>query len=292
LAWQGHRGYKHQRDTRLPTVVLVFSCGVLAWVLVGPRSLATRAPAITPTPVAVVTSTPRSSLTPEPLPACGIGDIPTWHQKYSDWQLTLLDTTYGLDSTYAPPDLVPVTEAGFTGDGEVRALVIGDLGQMREAAAANGVHLTINADYRSYADQAATYQQLKASKGTTAADLAAAQPGHSEHQLGTAIDFGSGYDWLLANAWSYGFILSFPQDSSPAFTCYKAVPWQYRYFGRDTAAAIHNSGMTTRRWLWQNAPPPRGYAPSPRAGTSPSPRAGTSPSPAPSRSGLVSPSPA
>lgn len=285
LGWQGHRGYRRQRDTRLPTILLVFFVGVLIWIAVGPRSLATQGPDGTATPIALANATVTASPSPEPLPACGVGDVPAWHGQLTDWQITLLDTTYTLSSSYVPLDLVPVAQAGFTEDDKVRAFVIDDLRRLNSAALADHITLTINSAYRSYDDQAAIFAKAQASFGSSLAALAAAKPGHSEHQLGTAIDFGAaveGTNWLAANAWKFGFLSSFPPDSSPAFTCYKYEPWHYRYFGRDTASAIHNSGLTTREWLWSNAPPPRGY------GATPTPRRTPTPSPPPS--GLLSPS--
>jgi D-alanyl-D-alanine carboxypeptidase len=262
---------------RLPTALLVFSIGVLVWVLVGPRSLAVGGPLSTPTPIAAASITPAPSATPVPLPACGIGDIPAWHGKTADWQTTLLDTTFELSGSYAPTDLVPVTQAGIPSNdekAEVRAFVIDDLRQLTQAAAGDGAALAVNSAYRSYAQQAVTYDQALGTSGPALAALAVAKPGHSEHQLGTAIDFAvgdAGDAWLQADAWKYGFIGSFPANASPAFTCYKYERWHYRYFGRDTAAAIHNSGQTTREWLWVNAPPPPGYPLAPTPAPIPTP---------------------
>ena len=98
-----------------------------------------------------------------------------------------------------------------------------------------------------------------------------ARPGHSEHQLGTAIDFRSADDptppwelddfadtaaggWLHDHAWEYGFVLSYPKGEA-AETCYAYEPWHYRYVGRDVAAAIHASGETPRRYLWETYGP-------------------------------------
>ena len=73
-----------------------------------------------------------------------------------------------------------------------------------------------------------------------------APPGHSQHQLGTAIDFGSidvsfartpAGQWLLANAWRYGFSLSYPEGQE-ALTGYSWEPWHYRYVGRAAAGLI------------------------------------------------------
>ena len=289
MAWQGHRGYTRQRDMRLPTAFLVFSIGVLIWVLVGPRSLAVQAPVNTPTPIAAASMPPQPSVTEPPLPACGIGDIAAWHGKTADWQTTLLDTTFELSSSYAPTDLVPVTQAGIRSNdekAEVRAFVIDDLRQLTQAASGDGVTLGVNSAYRSYAEQAVTYDQALGTSGPVMAALAVAKPGHSEHQLGTAIDFAvndAGDAWLQANSWKYGFIGSFPPDTSPAFTCYKYERWHYRYFGRDTAAAIHDSGETTREWLWVNAPPPPGYP------IAPTPAPVPTPSVAPTAPGTAAP---
>ena len=44
--------------------------------------------------------------------------------------------------------------------------------------------------------------------------------------------------------------MSYPPDRSPEWSCYKPEPWHFRYFGRETARAIHLSGLTAREWLW------------------------------------------
>ena len=40
--------------------------------------------------------------------------------------------------------------------------------------------------------------------------------------------------WLKANAWKYGFIMSYPKGKT-AVTCYQYEPWHYRYVGRARA---------------------------------------------------------
>ena len=124
---------------------------------------------------------------------------------------------------------------------------------MSDAAQADKVYIRVESAYRSYVDQAATFDQMEAAHGSAYALQAAARPGHSEHQLGTTIDFAGGGPWLADNAWLYGFVLSYPALSSPSLTCYQAEPWHYRYFGRDTAAAIHDSALSPREWLWIHA---------------------------------------
>lgn len=122
---------------------------------------------------------------------------------------------------------------------------------MLDAAAANGASVTIISSFRSFAAQEIVFGDLAAAEGDANASDFAARPGHSEHQLGTAVDLGGSRDWLAANSWRYGFVMSYPAERSPAWTCYASEPWHYRYFGRDRAAAIHASGLSPREWLWQ-----------------------------------------
>lgn len=213
-------------------------------------------PKITPSVVVEVTDTPVPTQVPKPSntpPPCTNADITTKHQAFTDWASTLLDTAYGINATYAPPDLVPVSQAGVGGDGMVRSLVIDDLRALDDAAHDVGLSVVVASAYRSYADQNALFNNMVASIGVNAAQAAAARAGHSEHQLGTAIDFSGGQAWLEATAWKYGFVESYPGVGSPDLTCYQSEPWHYRYFGRQTAAVIHASGLTSREWLWAYA---------------------------------------
>jgi D-alanyl-D-alanine carboxypeptidase len=144
------------------------------------------------------------------------------------------------------------------------------------AARSAGVPLTVQSAYRSEALQAAVFSGWMRASGVAAARRTSARPGHSEHQLGTAIDFRSAdslqppWDypdwgstpagmWAAENAWQYGFILSYPKDMQ-AETCYAYEPWHYRYVGRDVARDVHGTGMTLRRYLWEQQksdfPPP------------------------------------
>ena len=188
-----------------------------------------------------------------PLPACRIDDVAAPHATLADWDRTVLDTIYGLDRSYAPTDLTPVGEAGIAGDGSVRAFVILDLEALDRAARRAGVSLSVASAYRSYDDQARTFDSLVRAYGEDYAVQSAARPGHSEHQLGTTIDFEGGAAWLADNAWRFGFVMSYPLARSPEYTCYKAEPWHFRYLGRDLAAAIRAVGVSPREWLWEHA---------------------------------------
>lgn len=199
------------------------------------------------------------------LPACKYEDVLTTHQSYDDWQRTLLDTIYKLPDTYAPPDLVSTSQAGLAPDYKLRALVISDLAALGQAAKDAGVPLELQSAYRSYNYQATVFQSWVDKQGYQAALESSARPGHSEHQLGTAMDFRSAggaapWDvedwgrtptgtWLAQHAWEYGFVMSYPAGKQ-AITCYIYEPWHYRYVGKDVAKAVKESGLTLREWLW------------------------------------------
>jgi len=220
----------------------------------------------------VVLAVARPALSPSearalgPLPACRYDDIMTAPRGYDDWSITLVDTILRVPRSYVPPDLVSVSQAGIAGHGKVRAVVIDDLRAMAEAAAAAGSAIGVESAYRSYTDQEATFASWTAQLGYAGALRVSARPGHSEHQLGLAIDFrsdpgGSPFTgswgqtpagtWMRLNAWEYGFIRSYPPKQQ-GVSCYASEPWHYRYVGRDLAAAIHASGLTTREYLWAN----------------------------------------
>jgi D-alanyl-D-alanine carboxypeptidase len=193
----------------------------------------------------------------------------TRYRTLDDWDRSLLDTIYKLPKTYVPPYLVSTSQAGITGGGYVRSFLIANLKAMTAAAKAAGAGIRVRSAYRSYATQVSTFQSWVNLIGRTAALKVAARPGHSEHQLGTTLDFGSvagaapwnvsdwatskAGAWMKANAWKYGFVMSYPKGKA-ASTCYSYEPWHYRYWGVATAKLIHDSGLVPRVWLWRRWP--------------------------------------
>ena len=202
-----------------------------------------------------------------PLPACVYDDVLTPRREYKDWAKSLLDTRLKLGKRYAPPRLVPVTDSGIRGEGRVRPLVIDDLRALRLAARAADHPIEVVSAYRSFAKQKTVFEYWVDKFGYEAAIKTSARPGHSEHQLGTTLDFKAkgGRDpwlsddwgatrtgtWMRKNAWKFGFVMSYPKGEKK-HTCYSYEPWHFRYFGRDRAARIHESGLTTRQWLWRH----------------------------------------
>ncbi len=130
-----------------------------------------------------------------------------------------------------------------------------------EAAANDGVGLTLVSGYRSYQDQVSTYAHWVAQNGgnTDAADRISARAGFSEHQTGLAFDVGQSDGactlapcfadtaagrWMAANAHRFGFILRYPAGAE-AVTGFSGEAWHYRYVGVDVAEAMRNDGAAT-----------------------------------------------
>ncbi|HYN68742.1 MAG TPA: M15 family metallopeptidase [Candidatus Eisenbacteria bacterium] len=197
-------------------------------------------------------------------PPCSYGDILATARAEAEWQRTVLDSTYRLPADYRPDDLVDSTAAGLNAGFLVRLLIVDDLAAMATAARGADAPFLLLSGYRSYASQVATYNAFVAREGIDGGLVSAARPGHSEHQLGTVLDFGSAGPlgtsstdwgqslagaWLKANAWRFGFVLSYPAETTRV-SCYKYEPWHYRYVGRPMAAEVHGLGITLREYLW------------------------------------------
>lgn len=210
-----------------------------------------------------------------PLPDCRYDDILTSPRGYGDWSITLVDTILRLPKGYAPPDLVSTSAAGIEGGGKVRAVMIDDLRTMTEAAALADAGIAVQSAYRSYESQKKVFDGWVAALGYRRALEVSARPGHSEHQLGLALDVrsatgGSPFTgtfastpagkWMKAHAWEHGFVMSYPRGAMDV-TCYDFEPWHFRYVGRELAALVRASGLTLREYLWANhtttiVPPP------------------------------------
>ncbi|HWH23460.1 MAG TPA: D-alanyl-D-alanine carboxypeptidase family protein [Candidatus Limnocylindria bacterium] len=213
-----------------------------------------------------LSAAPVRAVSPGPLPACRVDDVLTPYRDPGDWQKTLLDHTFMLPADYVPPGLVRVADHGVRGNGKVRRFVIADLKALARAARVAGRPITVISGYRSYSAQAVVFRQHVERYGRKGALLQSARAGHSEHQLGTTVDLGSisgskpwEHDfgstptgrWLRKHAWRFGFVMSYPAGRSPDQTCYMYEPWHFRYFGRELAARIRESGLSPREWLWR-----------------------------------------
>jgi D-alanyl-D-alanine carboxypeptidase len=178
----------------------------------------------------------------------------------------LVDRSHSLPPDYYPEDLVPLWAYGIPtlGGGEMllRREAAEHLGLLIEEAAADGEELVVASGYRSYAHQQVSHARLASIYGTSAETMSAT-PGHSQHQLGTAVDFtnaAAGYEvwqafgsttayyWLLENASRHGFVLAYPSGRE-AETGYQWEPWHYRYVGPENARRLRESGLSLQEFL-------------------------------------------
>ena len=163
------------------------------------------------------------------------------------WLLVRVDKEKALPADYAPKDLVPLTEYPFTlsrKDLSLREPAAEAARRMDAAAKADGITLVFSSTYRSYSYQKQVYARNVREMGQTEADRVSARPGHSQHQLGTVVDFGSidnsfadseAGRWMAANAGRFGFSLSFPKGAEE-ITGYSWESWHFRYIGTAAAA--------------------------------------------------------
>ncbi|MGN0687167.1 MAG: D-alanyl-D-alanine carboxypeptidase family protein [Oscillospiraceae bacterium] len=122
---------------------------------------------------------------------------------------------------------------------------------------ASGYDMTIVSGYRSYEQQAETFENWCDIDGYDKAIYYSAEPGHSEHQTGLALDISSlevSYGetdegrWLAENCYKFGFIIRYPEDSAHKIG-YIYEPWHIRYLGSSTARLVHDSGLTLEEFL-------------------------------------------
>jgi LAS superfamily LD-carboxypeptidase LdcB len=194
-----------------------------------------------------------------------------------------------LATTYAPRDLVELTTmrpAAATSCTPPERQCL-----RREAALAyqrmastmrrEGHEPKLDSAFRGFVTQCTVFAKWAWRRGTAMgfcpATNASAIPGHSQHQLGTAIDlftlswtragshFRDGFGcspggrWLAQNSWRFGFVLPYPLHPdyrAPGSDCaarpehrgrvdprtgYKHEPWHLRYIGVESAERFHRA---------------------------------------------------
>ncbi|WP_276779508.1 M15 family metallopeptidase [Treponema succinifaciens] len=157
----------------------------------------------------------------------------------------LIDKKHAASSSYVPKDLVSLKKNGLfdlNKDGmEIRKEAYSALNEMAQAALNDGIRLLVSSAYRSYSYQENLFNYWVSVDGLEEAERESARPGTSQHQLGTAVDFGSISDdfdktqmgqWIYKNAADYGWSLSFPKGYEDV-TGYRWECWHFRYIGKN-----------------------------------------------------------
>lgn len=133
---------------------------------------------------------------------------------------------------------------------------------MQQAAAADGIALTLLSAFRPVAVQKQLFFSVKAQRNQSSLDRArvSAPPGFSEHSTGYAIDLGdlhqpganlspafsqtAAYRWLSRHAARYHFALSFPSDNPQGVNF---EPWHWRYEGSVDALRLFEPAQRLHR---------------------------------------------
>lgn len=142
-----------------------------------------------------------------------------------------------------------------------------DLEALLAACRDAGFEPMVTAAFRSVSEQRELFNTLAESYIQQGADVESAKalaqkkiplPGHSEHQLGLAVDLADGdpaekeqgaiQDWLAAHAWEYGFILRYPEGKE-SITSHEFEPEHYRYVGQSAAKQIHELDLTLEEYV-------------------------------------------
>lgn len=121
---------------------------------------------------------------------------------------------------------------------------------MISAAEKDGVrHFLINSGYRDNKEQSQLYKDMGSNYALPA--------GHSEHNLGLALDIGSTQadmnqapegEWLIRNAAEYGFILRYPKDKT-TITGIQYEPWHFRYVGLPHSVIMQQMNLSLEEYL-------------------------------------------
>ena len=173
-------------------------------------------------------------------------------QKYS--------RTYFLNENFVPLKLTKIKDK-YVMEGKDSQYFHGDaidfLEDMLDAAKRAGHDIKVISAYRSFDEQVAVKGQYTQIYGSGANAFSADQ-GYSEHQLGTTLDIvdvdtristtdfanTEAYEWLLKNAYRYGFVLSYPEGND----FYIFEPWHWRFVGEDLARDLNRKDAEFYEW--------------------------------------------
>jgi D-alanyl-D-alanine carboxypeptidase len=245
-----------------------------------PPAVTTPAPT---TPAPTQTPPPQTTTPPATNPATGTNTAPatkpTTGTKAPTGEVVpnpndisvVVNKHYMLPDGYRPADLVePNVKFIFQEKDEKRLMrkeAAQALEQMFAAAQKDGIHLAGVSGFRSFETQTSLFNYYVNTQGEETARMYSAEPGHSEHQTGLAMDVSGSTGkcaaddcfanepeapWLAAHAADYGFIVRYPKGKE-SITGYAYEPWHMRYVGVTMAKQIAAKGVTLEEFLGKTA---------------------------------------
>ena len=185
-------------------------------------------------------------------------------EDFEDLSLFNASTENRLPGNYTPKDLSPIKNIIETKGRDICLTEKAKqaLAKLNESAKNEGLEIVATSAFRSEETQKWIHDEWHKKNQVINGEEAIAKPGHSEHQLGTTVDFtapGVGYDsadrnfhltpeyeWLLKNAHKYGFVLSYGDKKQ---TGYIFEPWHWRYVGIENSYHIKLADITIQEFL-------------------------------------------
>lgn len=182
---------------------------------------------------------------------------------YENWESTanqgsnsmLVNKHYRLDDNFVPDDLIALPTLYSPSNLKVQSEPAKQFQKLCDELREQGMDLHAMSAYRSYDYQKNLYNKYVNQYSVKEADRISARPGFSEHQTGLTLDVATSkhiytdfdeadeYEWMLANAHRFGFIIRFPQGKEK-ITGYSFEAWHYRYLGEALASKVYDSKLT------------------------------------------------
>ncbi|MGM7703016.1 cell wall-binding repeat-containing protein [Pseudalkalibacillus sp. Hm43] len=184
-------------------------------------------------------------------------------------QLLLVNKRRNIPASYEPERLVEPNVRFSPNVSEndnkrlMNSIAEGHLERLFDAAWNDGMELYAQSGYRSYERQQEIHRYYTREYGEDYADRVSAEPGHSEHQTGLAMDvtspavnyqlveeFGDTEEgrWVERNAHRFGFIIRYPEGEEDV-TGYKYEPWHLRYVGESVARYMKANNKVLEEYL-------------------------------------------
>lgn len=160
-----------------------------------------------------------------------------------------------ISEDYVPSDLVDMSDDyanNYYRQLQLRSEAYEWFKKMVDDAKKEDIKFYAESGHRSFKFQKTLYNNYVNNYGQTKANMYAAKPGFSEHELGTAIDLANiytieeddeEYKWIRKNGYKYGYIFRYTEKWQD-LTGFAPESWHIRYVGVDVATTMHNENIS------------------------------------------------
>ena len=183
---------------------------------------------------------------------------------FKNTPLLLVNKCFFLDSSYQGNNLIEISTTNLNyikRKNEIMKVnkeALEHYQILEKDARSLGYELYIFSAYRSYEKQHHLYYEVNNQNDSTVA-----RPGFSEHQSGFSLDISTlkygltnnfkdskEFNWLINNAYKYGFILRYPLGKEN-ITGYSYESWHFRYVGVNVAKIIFEENLTLEEYIFK-----------------------------------------